>query len=150
MRAERGSIAIWFASSSLSVMLLVTAAVLLLLLRNGLAPFWPSDIVAFDVHDETGNTSVLGTILDEDARSVIVDSGDASNGNGRYTRLAIASIASRSTPADAYVVTSSDGSIRYVRYGAAPSNFDTVSYSNRLGTGEKLVVAVRQFTRFVS
>ncbi len=150
MRAERGSIAIWFASSSLSVMLLVTAAVLLLLLRNGLAPFWPSDIVAFDVHDETGNTSVLGTILDEDARSVIVDSGDASNGNGRYTRLAIASIASRSTPEDAYVVTSSNGSIRYVRYGAAPSNFDTVSYSNRLGTGEKLVVAVRQFIRFVS
>ncbi|MFZ2234886.1 MAG: ABC transporter permease subunit [Dokdonella sp.] len=150
MKVERGSTAMWFAGSSLSVMLLVTAAVLLLLLRNGLAPFWLADIVAFDVRGAAEVTTVLGTIIDEDAQSVIVDSGDASSSNGRYTRVPIAAIASRSTPADAYVATASDGSVRYGRGAATPDGSDVTSYSNRLGSGEKFVVAVRQFARFVS
>lgn len=150
MKVERGSTAMWFAGSSLSVMLLVTAAVLLLLLRNGLAPFWLADIVEFDVRGAAEVTTVLGTIIDEDAQSVIVDSGDASSSNGRYTRVPIAVIASRSTPADAYVATASDGSVRYGRGAATPDGSDVTSYSNRLGSGEKFVVAVRQFARFVS
>ncbi|MGB4860046.1 MAG: ABC transporter permease subunit [Dokdonella sp.] len=150
MKVERGSTAMWFAGSSLSVMLLVTAAVLLLLLRNGLAPFWLADIVEFDVRGAAEVTTVLGTIIDEDAQSVIVDSGDASSSNGRYTRVPIAAIASRSTPADAYVATASDGSVRYGRGAATPDGSDVTSYSNRLGSGEKFVVAVRQFARFVS
>ncbi len=157
MKVERGSTATWFASSSLSVLLLVTAAVLLLLLRNGLAPFWPADIVEFEVRSAPGATTVLGTITDEDAQAIIVDSGDALNTNGRYQRIALASIASRSTPADAYVAIGSDGSLRYDRAGRDGAALDaaditavSTSYSNRLGAGEKLVVAVRQFARFVS
>ena len=150
MKVERGSTAIWFASSSLSVMLLVTAAVLLLLLRNGSAPFWPADIVEFEVRGAPETTTVLGVVIDEAAQAIIVDSGDASSANGRYTRVASASIASRSTPADAYVTTAVDGSVRYARDGAAPGGSATVTYSNQLGAGEKLVVAARRFIRFVS
>ena len=153
MRAERGSTAMWFASSSLSLLLLVTAAVLMLLFRNGLAPFWPADIVMFEVRGAPVTTTVLGTVVDEDAKAVIVDSGDGSSANGRYARVAIAAVASRNKPADAYVATASDGTVRYDRGDRDVATSDTVGvvvYSNRLGTAEKLVVAIRQFARFVS
>lgn len=153
MKSERGSTAMWFAGSSVSLMLLVTAAVLVLLVRNGLAPFWPADIVQFKVRGAAEITTVLGTIIDKDAQALIVDSGDASSGNARYARVATAAIASRSTPADAYIATAGDGSVRYGR-GASDSvssiTAETRSYSNQLGSGEKLVVATRQLVRFVS
>lgn len=153
MKSERGSTAMWFAGSSVSLMLLLTAAVLLMLLRNGLAPFWPSDIVQFELRGAPEITTVLGTIIDEDAQAIIVDSGDASSGSARYARVSIAAIATRSTPVDAYVATADDGNVRYGRGandGVASGSTERMSYSNQLGTGERLVVAAHHFARFVS
>lgn len=154
MNADRGNTMMWFSGACLTVLLLVVASVILLLLRAGMAPFWPSAIVQIDVRHGVATTSVIGSIIDEDANAVIMRISDDAVSGARYQRILQADIVARSEPEQAIVRLSRDGQVSYAGNDIASESQAvsdvTVQRPNAMGFGEKCVQMLSGFSAFVS
>lgn len=154
MRLERGSTAMWFTGCSLTILLLVVGGVLALLLRAGMAPFWPATIVEVHARDGDAEQTWLGAVADESDDGLILRLSDDQAVGPRYHRIDRAAIVERTMPVDAAMIRSGDDRLRYlsgeeVRH-ARLTDDDTVSHPNAWNGFERTAAMFGGFVRFVA
>lgn len=140
----------WFGATALSVLLLVIAAVLVLLLRSGLAPFWPAAIVAVELRDGGTSRSVLGSLVKETDATLVLRGSDTTDPTTSYLHIAKADIIGRGIPVDAMRIRSSDGRIRHSRDTGAIASSDEVTRPNAMNVFVKTSATLQGFVRFVA
>jgi phosphate transport system permease protein len=103
-----GESLVWLTAMGLSVGLVMVAGLLLLIVGNGIAVFWPRPLVQFSVLDHGATSSVLGQVVKQQRKADGALETQVLTGNKDayppFRFLADASIVERSVPAQAMLV----------------------------------------------
>jgi phosphate transport system permease protein len=103
-----GESLVWLTAMGLAIGLVMVAGLLLLILCNGIAVFWPRQLVQFSVHDHGATSTVLGVVVKEQRKADGTKEVQIRTGNKDayppFRYLDDAAIVARSVPLDAMLV----------------------------------------------
>ncbi|HUD41579.1 MAG TPA: ABC transporter permease subunit [Dokdonella sp.] len=115
-------------AAGLALCLLLAGGIVLLLVRAGLAPFWPQPVIEYTLRD---GRSVLGELmLHRDGALIVRGDEQARPGDG-YVRLREAEILAERQPPDAVARVHADGRRSYRLGEAGPDEPDLVGVDRR-------------------
>jgi phosphate transport system permease protein len=157
MRMSSGNAGTWLVAGAAAACLAAMLMALLLLGGKGLATFWPSRIVELRLDD---GRDLLGEIALESDDVLVVRTSERVRAGGGYVRVARATIAERSQPADAFVIALSDGRRLFgrgdaaaaisLREGLASTPIEETLWPNSLGIAGRAGVFLRHAGRFLA
>lgn len=147
----------WALAGAVALCLAVMLGLLGLLAGAGLVPFWPTTITELQLHD---GSTLLGEIVAVDDAAVALRTSEAGRIGGAYRRVRTTDIAAQWQPADAIVLTLTDGRRLFGRGEAAqeasllasasrPAAVLDIVRPNALGLLARLGVFARHLGRFV-
>jgi phosphate transport system permease protein len=103
-----GESLVWLTAMGLSVGLVMVAGLLLLILVNGIAVFWPRQLVLFSVQEHGATSAVLGVVVKQQRKADGAQETQILTGNKDayppFRYLSDAAIVARSVPAQAMLV----------------------------------------------
>jgi phosphate transport system permease protein len=103
-----GESLVWLTAMGLAIGLVMVAGLLLLILCNGIAVFWPRQLVQFSVHDHGATSTVLGVVVKQQRKADGTKEVQIRTGNKDayppFRYLDDAAIVARSVPLDAMLV----------------------------------------------
>ncbi len=156
-RASWESGGTWLVGGAAAACLAGVVMVLWIVAAAGLSAFWPSRVVELRLAD--GRES-LGEIVSDDGDRLVMRQSEIERAGGSYVRIARASIARRTEPADAFVVALADGRRVFGRGDVAvaksavenvpaPAPIEATLWPNSLGFFGSAGVFLRQAGRFL-
>ncbi|WP_300618100.1 ABC transporter permease subunit [Dokdonella sp.] len=115
MTPRRDTAGSWLIAGTAAIALAVLLGLLGLLLRAGLAPFWPSPIEEIRLRD---GSVLLGEVVDAGTNAIALRTSEFDRIGGAYRRVVPADIVARTRPVDAILLELEDGRRLYARAGA--------------------------------
>lgn len=96
----------WLLAGTAALCLAVLLALLLLLVRAGLAPFWPAPVTELSLHD---GSVLLGEVVASEPGALVLRGSERERLGDAYRRVTLADIAMRTQPPDALALQLADG-----------------------------------------
>ena len=157
-RTRSGDAATWLIAGAVAACLATMLVLLIVLVGNGLSPFWPSRVTELRLAD---GRDVLGEIVASDHDAIVLRTSERDRIGSGYVRVAERDVTARAQPEDAFVVTLTDGRRLFGRGDAdappaalsdvpLPATVGETLWPNRLGIAARTALFFRHASRFLA